>query len=180
MAARHETRRRTVLDVPDLAVGTNDLQLAAVFTPAEKRLPRRLELASGREEFVEAAAAQLRHRQAKEPARGWIGVDEGARVVDDEHGVMSGRDQGLGVLVSGQRNHDTTAGPPGLVRRREGAWLRKTRDLAALNPPAGAHIDDISYTAAPLAAPHFTHPGCLNTVRDGVPIATAEPPPAGY
>src|SRR5438067_9829811 len=150
MAARHETRRRTVLDVPDLAVGTNDLQLAAVFTPAEKRLPRRLELASGREELVEAAAAQLRHRQAKEPARGWIGVDEGARVVDDEHGVMSGRDQGLGVLVSGQRNHDTTAGAPGMVRRREGAWLRKTRDLAALNPPAGAHIDDISYTAAPL------------------------------
>src|SRR5437773_4409889 len=58
---------------------------------------------------------------------------------------------------------------------------KKARDLAALNPPGGAHADDISYTAAPLAPPHFTHPGCLNTVRDGVPIPLAtEPPPAGY
>jgi len=59
---------------------------------------------------------------------------------------------------------------------------KKTRDLAALNPPGGAHADDIQYTAAPASPPlpQFTHPGCLNTVRDGAPIATTEPPPAGY
>src|SRR5207253_2342235 len=60
---------------------------------------------------------------------------------------------------------------------------KKARDLAALNPPGGAHVDDISYTAAPSPGtpPQFAHPGCLNTFRDGVALpAVTEPPPTGY
>jgi uncharacterized protein GlcG (DUF336 family) len=60
---------------------------------------------------------------------------------------------------------------------------KKVRDLAVLNPPGGAHVDDISYTAAPSPGtpPQFTHPGCLNTFRDGVALpAVTEPPATGY
>jgi hypothetical protein len=57
---------------------------------------------------------------------------------------------------------------------------KKARDLAGLNPPGGALVDDISYTAAPVAPPQFTHPGCLTTIRNGLAIGTTEPPAAGY
>src|SRR5215467_13098857 len=101
MPARHESGRRAVLDVAALPVGTNQLELSAVLAGAEKYLPRRLELGVRlfggrsfgvrREEFVEPTAAQLRHRQAEQSASGWIRVDEDSRVVDNEHGVVSGR-----------------------------------------------------------------------------------------
>jgi len=48
---------------------------------------------------------------------------------------------------------------------------KRVRDLAGLNPPGGAHVDDISYSSAD-GANAFTHPACLNTYRNGIFIGT--------
>ena len=55
---------------------------------------------------------------------------------------------------------------------------KRVRDLAALNPPGGPLVDDISYSAKD-GASVFTHPACLNTLRNGVSIGT-ENPASGY
>ena len=47
---------------------------------------------------------------------------------------------------------------------------KRVRDLAALNPPGGPLVDDISYSSVD-GASVFTHPVCLNTLRNGVFIA---------
>lgn len=44
---------------------------------------------------------------------------------------------------------------------------KKVRDLAGLNPPGGALIDDITYSSVDGATP-FTHPLCPNTLRNNV------------
>ncbi|HKA55432.1 MAG TPA: heme-binding protein [Candidatus Binatia bacterium] len=59
---------------------------------------------------------------------------------------------------------------------------KRVRDLAKLNPP-GPHgpsplVDDISYSAAD-GASVLTHPLCLNTIRNGVPLGN-EQPAIGY
>jgi uncharacterized protein GlcG (DUF336 family) len=46
---------------------------------------------------------------------------------------------------------------------------KRVRDLAGLNPPGGALVDDITYTV-PDGASAFTHPLCLNTWRNGVKL----------
>ena len=48
---------------------------------------------------------------------------------------------------------------------------KRVRDLAGLNPPGGAKVDDISYSSVD-GASAFTHPVCLNTYRNGVFIGT--------
>jgi len=55
---------------------------------------------------------------------------------------------------------------------------KRVRNLAGLNPPGGALVDDITYSSAD-GASVFTHPLCLNTYRNGVFIGT-EPVAAGY
>ena len=55
---------------------------------------------------------------------------------------------------------------------------KRVRDLAALNPPGGSLVDDISY-ASTNGPSVFTHPLCLNTWRNGVFVGT-EKPAAGY
>lgn len=55
---------------------------------------------------------------------------------------------------------------------------KRVRDLAGLNPPGGALVDDISYSSVDGASP-FTHPLCPNTYRNGVFIGN-EAPAAGY
>jgi uncharacterized protein GlcG (DUF336 family) len=55
---------------------------------------------------------------------------------------------------------------------------KRVRDLAALNPPGGPHVDDISYSSTD-GPSVFTHPLCLNTWRNGVFVGT-EKPAAGY
>jgi uncharacterized protein GlcG (DUF336 family) len=55
---------------------------------------------------------------------------------------------------------------------------KRVRDLAGLNPPGGALVDDITYTV-PDGASVFTHPKCLNTYRNGVPLGD-EAPANGY
>ena len=55
---------------------------------------------------------------------------------------------------------------------------KRVRDLAGLNPPGGALVDDITYSSAD-GASVFTHPLCVNTYRNGVSIGT-EPPATGY
>lgn len=50
---------------------------------------------------------------------------------------------------------------------------KRVRNLAGLNPPGGALVDDISYSAVD-GASAFTHPGCLNTFRNGVFIGTEQ------
>ena len=55
---------------------------------------------------------------------------------------------------------------------------KRVRDLAALNPPGGMLVDDISYSA-PDGASVFTHPLCPNTWRNGVFIGH-EAPAVGY
>jgi hypothetical protein len=52
------------------------------------------------------------------------------------------------------------------------------RNLAGLNPPGGAFVDDISYSSVD-GASVFTHPLCPNTFRNGVLIGN-EPAAAGY
>jgi uncharacterized protein GlcG (DUF336 family) len=44
---------------------------------------------------------------------------------------------------------------------------KRVRSLAALNPPGGPAVDDITYSSADGASP-FTHPLCPNTFRNGV------------
>jgi uncharacterized protein GlcG (DUF336 family) len=44
---------------------------------------------------------------------------------------------------------------------------KRVRNLAGLNPPGGALVDDITYSLADGASP-FTHPLCPNTFRNGV------------
>jgi uncharacterized protein GlcG (DUF336 family) len=46
---------------------------------------------------------------------------------------------------------------------------KRVRTLAGLNPPGGALVDDITYSAAD-GATVFTHPLCLNTWRNGVSL----------
>jgi hypothetical protein len=48
------------------------------------------------------------------------------------------------------------------------------RDLAELNPPGGNLADDISYSSVD-AASVFTHPLCINTMRNGVFIGNELP-----
>jgi hypothetical protein len=50
--------------------------------------------------------------------------------------------------------------------------------LAAMNPPDGPLVDDISYSSVD-GASVFTHPLCLNAWRNGTFIGT-ELPAAGY
>ncbi len=52
------------------------------------------------------------------------------------------------------------------------------RNKAALNPPGGMLVDDISYSSVD-GASVFTHPLCLNTWRNGVKLGT-EAVAAGY
>jgi uncharacterized protein GlcG (DUF336 family) len=55
---------------------------------------------------------------------------------------------------------------------------KRVRDLAGLNPPGGPLVDDISYSSVD-GASVFTHPVCLNTLRNGVFIGN-ENPASGY
>lgn len=55
---------------------------------------------------------------------------------------------------------------------------KRVRNLATLNPPGGALVDDIHYTATN-GPDVFTHPLCLNTWKNGVFIGN-EQPAAGY
>lgn len=55
---------------------------------------------------------------------------------------------------------------------------KRVRDLADLNPPGGATVDDITYSV-PDGPSVFTHPKCVNTWRNGVFLGE-EPPAVGY
>ncbi|HET6862248.1 MAG TPA: heme-binding protein [Pyrinomonadaceae bacterium] len=50
---------------------------------------------------------------------------------------------------------------------------KRVRNLAGLNPPGGALVDDITYSSADGASP-FTHPLCPNTFRNGVFIGNEQ------
>ena len=104
MAAGHEPRRRAVLDGPDLAIRTD----RSAARPSARHASRNVRHAASRssaglvEEVVEPAADQLGQRQTEQAAGGGIGVDELARIVDDEHGVAGGREERFG--LSGARH----------------------------------------------------------------------------
>lgn len=51
---------------------------------------------------------------------------------------------------------------------------KRVRDLANLNPPGGALVDDIVYSG-PDAPSVFAHPVCLNTHRNGMKIGSEAP-----
>ena len=51
---------------------------------------------------------------------------------------------------------------------------KRVRDLAGLNPPGGALVDDIVYSG-PDAPSVFAHPVCLNTYRNGTKIGSEAP-----
>src|SRR5688572_30332888 len=55
---------------------------------------------------------------------------------------------------------------------------KRVRDLAGLNPPGGALVDDITYSV-PDGPTVFTHPRCVNTFRNGILIGE-EPAATGY
>jgi len=55
---------------------------------------------------------------------------------------------------------------------------KRVRNSAALNPPGGMLVDDITYSSVD-GAGVFTHPLCLNTWRNGVAVGE-EAPAAGY
>jgi uncharacterized protein GlcG (DUF336 family) len=55
---------------------------------------------------------------------------------------------------------------------------KRVRNLAGLNPPGGALVDDISYSSVD-GASVFTHPLCVHTWRNGVFIGE-ELPASGY
>jgi len=56
---------------------------------------------------------------------------------------------------------------------------KRVRNAAGLNPPGGATVDDISYSAAD-GASVFTHPACLNTWRNGINLGLTEASAVGY
>jgi len=56
---------------------------------------------------------------------------------------------------------------------------KKVRDLAGLNPPGGALVDDIVFSSDAGGPSAFDHPVCPNTIRNGVFIGT-ENPSSGY
>jgi uncharacterized protein GlcG (DUF336 family) len=51
---------------------------------------------------------------------------------------------------------------------------KRLRNVAGLNPPGGALVDDIVYSP-PDAPSVFAHPVCLNTYRNGVAIGNEQP-----
>lgn len=51
---------------------------------------------------------------------------------------------------------------------------KRVRDLANLNPPGGALVDDIVYSG-PDAPSVFAHPVCINTARNGIKIGNEAP-----
>lgn len=56
---------------------------------------------------------------------------------------------------------------------------KKVRDLAGLNPPDGALVDDIVFSVDSDGPSAFDHPLCPNTIRNGVLIGN-EKPSSGY
>ena len=50
---------------------------------------------------------------------------------------------------------------------------KRVRNLAGLNPPGGALVDDITYSSVDGASP-FTHPLCPNTYRNGILIGNEQ------
>jgi uncharacterized protein GlcG (DUF336 family) len=55
---------------------------------------------------------------------------------------------------------------------------KRVRTAAKLDPPGGPAVDDITYSSVD-GPGVFTHPLCLNTFRNGIPIGT-EKPATGY
>lgn len=55
---------------------------------------------------------------------------------------------------------------------------KRARAAASLNPPGGAAVDDITYSAAD-GPSVFTHPLCVNTWRNGIFLGN-EQPASGY
>ena len=55
---------------------------------------------------------------------------------------------------------------------------KRVRDLAGLNPPGGALVDDITYSGTD-GASVFSHPYCHNTWRNGA-LVGEESPASGY
>lgn len=55
---------------------------------------------------------------------------------------------------------------------------RTIRDMADMNPPKGANVDDIQYSSVD-GPSEFTHPLCPNTWRNGMKIGEAAPA-SGY
>jgi hypothetical protein len=123
MTAGDEPGGGVVLDVPLLAVGPDDAQLAGLLARLEKAAPGGVDVDADHQELVEPTAAQLIARQAEQATSGGIGIDEGARVVDDEHGVPGRREESVGLEV---RGHHTRATPAAPARQLvAGATLRR-------------------------------------------------------
>ena len=101
MMAGHEPRSCRVLDLPLRTVGADHAQLTTLFSRIEKALPRGVEVHLGPEKVVEPTAEQLLSRQAEQAAGGGVSLNEGPRIVDDDHGVTDGRERALGPLLSG-------------------------------------------------------------------------------
>ncbi len=101
MTAGDEPRRRSVLDVPHLAVWANHAQLSGLLAGVEKALPPCLEIHVGLEEVIDAATEEIGRGHAKQSAGGRIDVNERPRIVDDDHGVTGGREESFGMLLAG-------------------------------------------------------------------------------
>ena len=100
VTAGDESRRGVVLDGTALTVGTDEAQLADLLAVLQEGPPRGIQVHAGLvEEVVELAADQLVQRQTEEAAGGGVGVDELARIVDDQHGVSGRREERLGRIM---------------------------------------------------------------------------------
>jgi len=101
VAVGDEPRRRAVLDVADLTVGTDHAQLARLLAAGEEPLPGAVDIDPRLEEVFEPTTAKLSSREAEQSAGGRIDVDERPRIVDDQHGVTGGREERLGLFLGG-------------------------------------------------------------------------------
>ncbi len=100
--------------MPHAPVRAQDPDLAGVLAVLEKRPPRGVEIQARLEEVVEPAADQLGEDQAEEATGGRIGVDQDARVVDDDHGIGGGGEERLGLRVA---EHQARATPTAQARQ---------------------------------------------------------------
>ena len=162
MPARDEPGRGAVLDVPQRSIGPDHSELPRLLAGREKGLPGGIEPRSRLDELIEPLTEQLTVGHTEQTTGSGVRVDERPRIVDDEHGVAGGREEGLRLWAAGhwiwlsrsRRRHGGRRctrryfGVAGLVNRPTARCLGVNRLLTG-EGEHGRHLQNLSSDTGP-------------------------------